>query len=334
MAPQAEDLIPSSSSSGWAAMAARNSATAPMPICHVRTARARAWMRSSLPRMPERQWPTNAASTPLRCPAPIPPIDMDADLRPEGRNGPKKIAVAGVVRGLLRPVVGDVGRPRRCVRARWPAAGAAGRLRSELIDPIRYPSRASPADSLGDAQAQARMEAERLAAGCRSGATSETGTRRVVGRRVGGATAATAERTRPSELRTTRTVPGPGVLVMAIGPHRGAGRRTARRRVATGLGDPGRDHASSGRAGDPVPTDYRTLGRVAHLLNYPPSDRGGNAGGLPPDDPSGATGDGAPVPDGLTLRRRSPVRRDADVAPRPGPGIRGNRQQPIGPTTT
>jgi glutamate-ammonia-ligase adenylyltransferase len=31
---------------------------------------------------------------------------------------------------------------------------------------------------------------------------------------------------------------------------------------------------SSGRASDSVPTDYRTLGRVAHLLHYPAQDRG------------------------------------------------------------
>jgi glutamate-ammonia-ligase adenylyltransferase len=31
---------------------------------------------------------------------------------------------------------------------------------------------------------------------------------------------------------------------------------------------------SSGRAGDSVPTDFRALGRVAHLLGYPTHDRG------------------------------------------------------------
>ncbi|MEI2786997.1 MAG: hypothetical protein V9E82_15025 [Candidatus Nanopelagicales bacterium] len=31
---------------------------------------------------------------------------------------------------------------------------------------------------------------------------------------------------------------------------------------------------SSGKASDSVPTDFRTLGRVAHLLHYPPLDHG------------------------------------------------------------
>ena len=61
---------------------------------------------------------------------------------------------------------------------------------------------------------------------------------------------------------------------VALGLVAKQGCRTAHRRVAAGLIDPGRHHAQFRSGGDSVPTDYRTLGQVAHLLNYPPSDRG------------------------------------------------------------
>lgn len=61
---------------------------------------------------------------------------------------------------------------------------------------------------------------------------------------------------------------------MALGliEEQDGGRLVAAWRLASAIRDA--IMLSSGRAGDSVPTDYRTLGRVAHLLNYPPSDRG------------------------------------------------------------
>jgi [glutamine synthetase] adenylyltransferase / [glutamine synthetase]-adenylyl-L-tyrosine phosphorylase len=101
----------------------------------------------------------------LQAPAADPPLLIDADLRPEGRQGPLVRSLAAYAeyyrrwsrvwesQALLRatPVAGDAGVGARFV---------------ELIDPIRY-----PADGLPEAEAReirrlkARMEAERLPRG-------------------------------------------------------------------------------------------------------------------------------------------------------------------------
>ena len=75
------------------------------------------------------------------------------------------------------------------------------------------------------------------------------------------------------ELRTTRTI---AVLEYAASVGL-VGEQDCRRLVdAWRLASSIRNAVmlSSGRSSDSVPRDYRTLARVAHLLEYPPDDRG------------------------------------------------------------
>ena len=101
----------------------------------------------------------------LAMPAPDPPLVVDADLRPEGRQGPlvrslesyaeyyRRWSLPWESQALLRaaPIAGDADLGRRFV---------------ELIDPLRYP--AGGIDEAGQREIRrlkARMEAERLPRG-------------------------------------------------------------------------------------------------------------------------------------------------------------------------
>ncbi|HEV2342450.1 MAG TPA: bifunctional [glutamine synthetase] adenylyltransferase/[glutamine synthetase]-adenylyl-L-tyrosine phosphorylase [Actinocrinis sp.] len=101
----------------------------------------------------------------LQAPGTDPPLLIDADLRPEGRQGPLVRSLAAYAeyykrwsrlwesQALLRatPIAGDAG-----VGARF----------TELIDPIRYPEKGlSEADALEIRRIKARVEAERLPRG-------------------------------------------------------------------------------------------------------------------------------------------------------------------------
>ena len=209
----------------------------------------------------------------LALPSADPPIDMDADLRPEGRNGPIVRSLASYEAYYAR--WSATWEAQALLRAR-PVAGSPALQDAfvALIDPIRDPlDGVSPADLLEMRRLKARMEAERLPRGAdpalhlklgRGGLSDVEWVAQLLQLQNGHA--------RP-ELRTTRTVP---VLEtgMALGliEEQDGGRLVAAWRLASAIRDA--IMLSSGRAGDSVPTDYRTLGRVAHLLNYPPSDRG------------------------------------------------------------
>ena len=65
----------------------------------------------------------------LSLPGPDPALEVDADLRPEGKQGPL-VRIAGLVRRLLREVVGGVGGPGA-------AAGRRGRRRPRPAPPVR-----------------------------------------------------------------------------------------------------------------------------------------------------------------------------------------------------
>lgn len=101
----------------------------------------------------------------LEVPATDPPLEIDADLRPEGRNGPMvrtldsyaayyaKWSATWEAQALLRaaPVVGDVG-----VRERF----------ARIVDPLRYPDGGLAADDLFEIRRiKARVDAERLPRG-------------------------------------------------------------------------------------------------------------------------------------------------------------------------
>ncbi len=209
----------------------------------------------------------------LALPSADPPIDMDADLRPEGRNG-------SIVRSLASYAAyydrwSAAWEAQALLRAR-PVAGSPALQDAfiALIDPIRYPADGvSAADLLEMRRLKARMEAERLPRGAdpalhlklgRGGLSDVEWVAQLQQLQHG--------HDRP-ELRTTRTVPVLETCVaLGLVEEQDCERLSAAWRLASSIRDA--IMLSSGRAGDSVPTDYRTLGRVAHLLHYPPSDRG------------------------------------------------------------
>ena len=76
----------------------------------------------------------------LGMPAPDPPLGVDADLRPEGRQGPLVRSLAAYA-AVLRPLVegvGGAGAAARPVRRRRRRTWASGSL--ALADPVRYPA--------------------------------------------------------------------------------------------------------------------------------------------------------------------------------------------------
>ena len=215
----------------------------------------------------------NELSRLLALPSADPPIDMDADLRPEGRNGPVARSLASYQAYYRRWSASW--EAQALLRAR-PVAGSPALQDAfiEVIDPIRYPRRGVPqADLVEMRRLKARMEAERMPRGAdpalhvklgRGGLSDVEWVAQLLQLQHGHEI---------PELRTTQTV---SVLEHAasIGL---IGEQDCQRLVeAWRLASSIRDAVmlSSGRAGDSVPTDARMLARVAYLLHYPPDDRG------------------------------------------------------------
>ena len=209
----------------------------------------------------------------LMRPSPDPELIVDADLRPEGKQGPLVRTLASYAayyerwsaswesQALLRadPVVGD---PEFAARF------------TALIDPIRYPANGMPESSLREMRRlKARMESERLPRGAdptlhmklgRGGLSDVEWTVQALQLQHAG--------TIP-DLRTTRTVVALQAALTAglisKADHQAllkAWRLAMRVRNAVRL--------ARGRTGEMVPTDVRDLAAVAHILGYPPGKAG------------------------------------------------------------
>lgn len=204
----------------------------------------------------------------LAAPSPDPALVVDADLRPEGRNGPlvrtlesyrayyARWSETWEAQALLRarPVAGDVGLGRRFV---------------DMIDPIRYPATGLDATAVAEIRRiKARVDAERLPRGADRSLHTKLG--------LGGL--ADVEWTVQllqlqhagdlPELRTTSTLVGLGEAVEAGLLEAGdaaeleAGWTMATRaRNAVML--------VRGKPGDQLPRSGRELVAVAHALGYP-----------------------------------------------------------------
>jgi glutamate-ammonia-ligase adenylyltransferase len=203
----------------------------------------------------------------LSMPAPDPPLVVDADLRPEGRQGPLVRSLASYAeyyerwsspwetQALLRahPVAGDVDLALRFVA---------------LIDPLRYPAGGiTAADAREIRRLKARMEAERLPRGVdpsahiklgRGGLSDVEWTVQLLQLRHGAQVA---------DLRTTATLDAlqaatdadllPGDDARAL---QDAWVIATRVRNAIVL--------ARGRASDVMPSDARTLAAVARAMGY------------------------------------------------------------------
>ena len=205
---------------------------------------------------------------------PEPALEVDADLRPEGRNGPlvRTIASYGEYYGrwsapwesqaLLRarPVAGDEDLGRRFIA---------------LIDPLRYPKGGAGPNTVKEVRRlKARMEAERLPRGVdpsrhlklgRGGLSDVEWTVQLLQLRHGNEVEA---------LRTTSTI---DALDAAAAADLLSADAAATLREAWLLSSRLRDAMVlwSGRAGgasaDVLPHERRSLSALARLLGYPPA---------------------------------------------------------------
>jgi glutamate-ammonia-ligase adenylyltransferase len=204
----------------------------------------------------------------LARPAPDPPLEVDANLRPEGKNGPlvrtlasyeayyRRWAAGWEAQALLRalPVAGDA-----CVGERFTA----------LVDPLRYPRGGLPAAAITEIRRiKARVDAERLPRGAdpathaklgRGGLADVEWTVQLLQLRYAAETAG---------LRTTRTLPALHAAVEAgLLASDDAAALEAAWRVATRARNA--IMLVRGRAGDQVPGHGRDLAAVARAMGYP-----------------------------------------------------------------
>ncbi|WP_106242568.1 bifunctional [glutamine synthetase] adenylyltransferase/[glutamine synthetase]-adenylyl-L-tyrosine phosphorylase [Nonomuraea fuscirosea] len=205
----------------------------------------------------------------LSLPAPDPPLIIDPDLRPEGRQGPLVRTLAS-----YRAYYARWSAPweaQALLRARFSAGDARlGAEFTSMIDELRYPRHGLPGDAVREIRRlKARMEAERLPRGADPALHTKLGpgglsdvewVAQLLQLRYAG--------TRPS-LRTTRTL------------------EALRAAVTEELLDPADESVLAeawtfasrvrdaimlvkGRPGDSVPADSGERRRIAQTLGYPP----------------------------------------------------------------
>ncbi|MFI7532082.1 bifunctional [glutamine synthetase] adenylyltransferase/[glutamine synthetase]-adenylyl-L-tyrosine phosphorylase [Streptosporangium sp. NPDC049376] len=209
----------------------------------------------------------------LALPAPDPPLLIDPDLRPEGRQGPLVRTLASYAAYYGR--WSSPWESQALLRARLSAGDAAlGAEFLALADPVRYPAGGIPdAAVLQIRKLKARMEAERLPRGAdpalhtklgRGGLSDVEWVAQLLQLRHAGPL--------PS-LRTTRTLEtlraalAEGLLSEADeAALAGAWRLASRVRDAIML--------VRGRAADSIPVDVRERALISRTLGYPPDDSG------------------------------------------------------------
>ena len=209
----------------------------------------------------------------LMIPTPDPALEVDADLRPEGRNGPLVRTLASYAayyarwsspwesQALLRaePVAGDVELGERFV---------------ELIAPLRYPDGGvAESDVREIRRLKARMEAERLPRGADPGLHTKLGRGGLSDVEWVAQLLTLQHGFEVRGLRTTRTLPAliaaADAALLAI---EDADTLISAWRIATRVRDA--VMLVRGRPGDMVPTDARDLAAVAQVLGYRPGQSG------------------------------------------------------------
>jgi glutamate-ammonia-ligase adenylyltransferase len=204
----------------------------------------------------------------LALPGPDPALDVDAGLRPEGRQGPLVRSLASYAEYYRR--WSSVWETQALLRAK-PVAGDAelGARFTELVDPIRYPADGIDATAVREIRrVKARVESERLPRGAdatlhtklgRGGLADVEWTVQLLQLRHAG--------TDP-RLRTTSTL---GALAAARGARLLddgqaevlADAWVVAMRVRNAIVQ------ARGRGSDAVPTEPRTLAAVARAMGYP-----------------------------------------------------------------
>jgi [glutamine synthetase] adenylyltransferase / [glutamine synthetase]-adenylyl-L-tyrosine phosphorylase len=214
----------------------------------------------------------------LAVPSPDPPLVVDADLRPEGRQGPLVRSLASY--GAYYERWSLVWESQALLRAE-PVAGDAdlGRELMALVDPVRYRDGGiAEADVREIRRIKSRVEAERLPRGTDPHRHTKLGPGGLADVEWTVQLLQLRHAWEVPGLRTTRTLAALRAATAAglldAGQERVLGHawRTASRvRNATLL--------VRGRPGDTLPTNLRELTGVARVLGYPPG-----AGGALVDD--------------------------------------------------
>jgi [glutamine synthetase] adenylyltransferase / [glutamine synthetase]-adenylyl-L-tyrosine phosphorylase len=200
-------------------------------------------------------------------------LEVDASLRPEGRNGPLVRTIASYAsyyekwsstweaQALLRaePVAGDE---------------RLGREFVALIDPLRYPEGGiADTDVREIRRLKARMEAERLPRGADPGLHTKLGRGGLSDVEWVAQLLALQHGHDVPALRTTRTVPAlVGAVQADLLDQEDADHLVASWRIATRVRDA--VMLARGRASDMVPTDTRDLAAVSQVLGYAPGESG------------------------------------------------------------
>ncbi|MDQ1627566.1 MAG: [glutamine synthetase] adenylyltransferase / [glutamine synthetase]-adenylyl-L-tyrosine [Actinomycetota bacterium] len=209
----------------------------------------------------------------LAVPSTDPPLAVDANLRPEGRQGPLVRTLASYRSYYER--WSQVWESQALLRAE-PVAGDAelGQRFVALIDPLRYPDGGLDDTAVREIRRiKARVEAERLPRGKDPARNTKLGpggladvewTVQLLQLRHGAAVPG---------LRTTRTLPAldaaeeAGLVEREQAETLRHAWRTASRVRNAGL-------LVRGRPGDELPSDLRELSGIAQLLGYPPGAAG------------------------------------------------------------
>nr|WP_206324245.1 bifunctional [glutamine synthetase] adenylyltransferase/[glutamine synthetase]-adenylyl-L-tyrosine phosphorylase [Streptomyces sp. HNM0574] len=209
----------------------------------------------------------------LQLPTSDPPLEIDADLRPEGKNGALARSLSSYAAYYAR--WSSVWESQALLRAE-PVAGDAdlGARFIELIDPLRYPAGGPDDDALREIRRlKARMEGERLPRGAdptthvklgRGGLSDVEWTVQLIQLRH----AAEEPRLRTTRTREALTAAREAGLLEAEDAEvlDEAWLLATRVRNAVML--------VRGRAGDTFPSDFRELGAVGRYLGYGPGTVG------------------------------------------------------------
>ena len=209
----------------------------------------------------------------LRAPSPDPPLEVDTDLRPEGKQGPLVRTVASYLAYYDR--WRSSGRPRRCCApSRSQGTPSLGQRFPSAIDPIRWPDgRRRPTPAARDPPPQGAHGGRAAAARRRPDAAHQA--RVAAGSPTSSGWSSCCSCSTPPRSRAAhhpdagRAADGGSCRPAVRGRcerSRDAWRVAARIRNAVLL--------VRGRPGDSIPTDVRERASVARLLGYPPGESG------------------------------------------------------------
>ncbi len=208
----------------------------------------------------------------LMTPSNDPPLDIDAGLRPEGKQGPLVRSLGAYAAYYER--WSAMWESQALLRASFVAGDAdLGRRFIDLVDPIRWAGTLTPADLTEVRRLKARMESERLPRGAnpnlhtklgRGGLSDVEWVAQLIQMQAAGTVRA---------LRTTRTLEAIEAARKAgLLDRDDASALTESWRLATSMRNA--VMLVRGRASDMVPVDVRDLSAVAFVLGYPPGSTG------------------------------------------------------------